>query len=96
MNDIYKPQPSNDGRTKFYVLLPSGKKLKFGDIRYEDYTIHGDDKRKEAYIKRHQAREQWSNPDTKGYWSKNLLWNKKTIRESYEDIKKDLKRKGLL
>lgn len=63
-----------------------GHSIHFGDFHYEDYTQHHDDKRKANYIARHQAREDWTNPLTAGFWSRWLLWNKRTLLESLEDI----------
>jgi hypothetical protein len=65
----------------------------FGNRNYEDYTMHKDETRKSSYIARHKPRENWSasGANTAGYWSKNLLWNKKTIRASLSDIKSTLK-----
>jgi hypothetical protein len=53
--------------------------------------MHKDDKRKEAYIKRHERREDWSitGKDTSGFWSKHLLWNKDTVKASYDDIRQN-------
>jgi hypothetical protein len=35
--------------------------------------------------------EDWSDPSTKGFWSKNILWNKPTIKESLNITKKKFK-----
>ena len=90
MERIYYPYPANDGKHKFYIITKSGKKIKFGQAGASDYTIHKDEARKQRYVNRHKANEQWtkSGIDTAGFWSKNLLWNKSTIKESYSDIKK--------
>ena len=63
------------------VITPDNKKIHFGSPEHENYTIHNDDKRKELYISRHQKREDWNKTgvDTAGFWSKHILWNKKTI-----------------
>lgn len=82
---------SNDAKHKYVVIVNDGTKkktLRFGDIKYQDYTTHKDDERKRNYINRHQNREYWNDPYTKGFWSRWLLWNKKTIRESMKDISK--------
>lgn len=75
---------------KKYMVIVNGKIIHFGDSRYEDFTIHKDEKRKARYIKRHKKNEDWSlnGIDTAGWWSKNLLWNMSSIEESIEDIKK--------
>ena len=55
-----------------------------------DFTIHKDEDRKNRYINRHKKNEDWgkSGIDTAGFWSRWLLWNKPTIKESYQDIKR--------
>ncbi len=59
----------------------------FGQKGASDYTIHGDDDRKEQYLARHEANERWDDPFTAGSLAKNLLWNKKTLKASIADFK---------
>ncbi len=61
----------------------------FGASGYSDVTIHKDEQRKERCTKRHNN-ENWSKSgiDTAGFWSRWLLCNKPTIKDSYMDIKK--------
>ena len=49
-------------KNKKYSILIGHKKIDFGDDRYEDYTQHGDPKRKALYIQRHKKNEDWNNP----------------------------------
>lgn len=81
---------SNSKNKKFDILLFQDgiqiKKLSFGDSRYEDFTQHHDEIRKMLYDSRHKKLEDWDDPFTKGFWSKHLLWNKETLRESADDI----------
>lgn len=63
------------------------RKVSFGAKGMSDYTQHHDDERKERYIKRHRANEDWSDPLTAGFWSKHYLWNLKTKEESLKYIK---------
>ena len=60
----------------------------FGASGYSDYTIHKDNKRKQAYIARHQVNEDFNNPISAGSLSRYILWNKPTIKASIEDYKK--------
>ena len=78
---------STNKNNKFDVVVDN-KKISFGAVGYEDYTIHKDPARKERYISRHAKREDWdkSGVKTAGYWSKHLLWNKDTLRKSIDDI----------
>ena len=71
---------------KFRIITPSGKHVDFGAKGYEDFTIHKDEARKAKYIARHERREHWDDPNTAGFWSRWLLWNKLTINESITDI----------
>jgi len=60
--------------------------IQFGDSRYEDYTMHKDDERKADYIARHKPNEDWTDIHSPEFWSRWLLWNKKTLEESAADI----------
>jgi len=55
------------------------------------YIDHNDDKIKDAWIARHKVRENWEDYFTAGFWSKWVLWNKKTLKESLEDLEKRFK-----
>lgn len=80
---------SNDNKYKYVVTVDNGNKkkiLRFGDKNYEDYTKHKDDDRKKRYINRHVGKERWWDPYSKGFWSRWLLWNKKTIGDSKKNI----------
>lgn len=77
-------------KTKKYrvTFANTGKHVDFGAKGYSDYTIHKDPLRKERYITRHQKRENWKNPYTAGFWSRWLLWEKPTLKESMNVIRK--------
>lgn len=62
----------------------------FGDSKYEDYTEHGDDDRKDQYLSRHRSREDWSDPAAPGFWARWLLWNLPDLEESIEYLEKML------
>lgn len=85
---ILSESPRSD--KKYSIITPNGIKIDFGAKGYEDYTIHHDDKRKARYIARHASRENWTYSGIKsaGFWSLWLLWNKKTIISSINDIEK--------
>lgn len=81
-------------KTKFKVIILDSQAsnkittIKFGDNRYEDFTQHKNEERKRKYIMRHYKNEDWDDIYTKGFWSKNLLWNKPTIEQSIDNIEK--------
>ena len=88
----YYPYIAKDGKHKFYIITKTEKKVYFGQASASDFTKHKDEARKQRYIKRHEKNESqfWnkSGIDTASFWALFLLWNKPTIKESYEDIKK--------
>ena len=67
------------------------KSVSFGDSNYQDYTQHGDLQRKQNYIQRHSARENFNDPMTAGSLALNLLWNKTTLSASYKDFRNKFK-----
>jgi hypothetical protein len=88
---LYKSNLKNK-KYKAVIFYDNKKKtIQFGSNGMSDYTIHKDDDRKKKYIIRHQKRENWNNIKTAGAWSKNLLWNKKTISASIKDMEKRFK-----
>ena len=85
---FYYPYKSDKPNKKYFIITSKGKKIYFGAAGMSDFTKHKDERRKELYINRHKARENWNDKDTPGFWSRWLLWNKPTINESYADIKR--------
>ncbi len=69
------------------VEFLDGQTVHFGSEGYEDYTMHGDERRKKSYLKRHRAEKiGLDRLRTAGFWARWLLWNKKTLKESIDDI----------
>jgi Na+-transporting NADH:ubiquinone oxidoreductase subunit NqrF len=85
MNTFYL-EHSPLANKKLRINLPSGKHIDFGAKGYEDFTTHGDEKRRQRYLARHRKREDWNDLNTAGFWSRWLLWNKPTIRASIQDL----------
>lgn len=67
------------------------KSVSFGAVGYEDFTTHGDLQRKQNYIQRHSAREDFNDPMSAGALSKWILWNKTTLSASYKDFRNKFK-----
>lgn len=93
MNETYYIMRSRLDSKKFTVIIlyPFGTNydiIHFGAKGYSDYTIHNNPIKKINYIARHKPNEDWSNPKTAGFWSRWILWNKKTLAKSVEDVKK--------
>ena len=82
--DLYKPFKSKAKNKKFSVyVMKNGKKtlINFGDSRYQDFTQHKDEKRRESYLKRAKGIKNkagnltWKDKNTSNYWSVHYLWN---------------------
>lgn len=59
---------------RFMVTYDNGITVHFGQAGGQTYIDHGDKAKREAYLKRHQARENWNDPYTAGALSRWLLW----------------------
>jgi Tfp pilus assembly protein FimT len=88
MNKKYFPYKSDRPDKKYFIITNDNKKIYFGQASASDFTLHKDEARKQRYINRHKKNENWNNKDTAGFWSRWLLWEKPTIKESYDNIKK--------
>lgn len=100
---IVQLNKSYDGKHKYIAYISCGcagrdlkncknkKMVKFGAKNYQDYILSGgDETKKKAYIARHQVNEDWSKSGiySPGFWSRWVLWNKPTLKESIKDIEK--------
>jgi len=55
-----------------------------------DFPHHRDPARKKAYILRHEAREHWKDPQTRGFWSRWFLWSATKLPEILQTLRKHL------
>ena len=83
MNNIIIQKSKNKDK-KFTAIIDNKKTVHFGDNRYQDFTLHKDDKRKKSYLSRHKH-DKVNNPNFAGFYATNLLWNKPTLKESIVD-----------
>lgn len=91
---------SNLKNKKWTAVFYDGdhKKVKtthFGDNRYNDYTQHHDNMRKQAYIDRHQKNEDWTDYMSAGTLSKHLLWTHKDFNKALSEYLKTFNLKAL-
>jgi len=72
-----------------------GKRLKaqfatrtvhFGAKGGSTFLEHGDVTTKRNWEKRHKVREDWRDYDTAGALSKHVLWNRRTLAASLQDL----------
>ena len=59
----------------------------FGATGYKDFTQHKDEDRKANYLKRHKANEDWTDPQTAGFWARHLLWNRASLQASARELR---------
>ena len=80
-------------KQKYDARIDGSKTVSFGQKGASDFTKHKNTDRKERYIDRHKAREDWtkSGVKTAGFYNKHVLWNKPTLKESIDDINKRFK-----
>lgn len=72
-------EPATDGVHKWVGVFTDAvekreRRVPFGAKGYSDYTQHHDKLRRERYLTRHRARENWNDPMTAGALSKYILW----------------------
>jgi len=82
---------TNPKKKYMAIFYENGKRIKtthFGCAGMSDYTKHKDKARKQRYMNRHKATENWQKPMSAGSLSRYILWNKPTLRASISDYKK--------
>lgn len=93
----YILKPSNKKEKKLMIITPSGRTIHFGSkgcgdfIKYSKRDYDLADMKKESYIKRHsKLNENWSEKglETAGFWARWILWNKRTLQSSIDDVNK--------
>ena len=89
MNIIIKPSHLAD--KKFDAIINNKKTIPFGQKGASDFTINKNEDQKNRYINRHKKRENWNDPMTAGFFSKNILWNKTSLNESIKDTNRRFK-----
>jgi TFIIF-interacting CTD phosphatase-like protein len=81
---LYKPFKSSAKNKKMSVfVMKNGKKklIHFGDTRYQDFTTHKDEKRRQNYLKRTAGiRDKDGNltkddKNSANYWARLRLWS---------------------
>ena len=84
-----KPSARSGKKMEAKFRKPNGRTLTvhFGAAGMSDYTMHHDEARKENYLSRHRARENWNDPTSAGALSRWILWNKKSLSASIADYK---------
>jgi len=87
---------STDPDKKYMATFEDNGRTKtthFGAAGMTDYTLSKDPERRAAYLRRHQANENWNDPTSAGALSRWLLWGPSTSLR--ENLNAFIKRFGL-
>ena len=81
---------SRDLADKKWKVELEGRTVRFGAKGYEDYTMHGDDERRQSYLQRHRPNQNWTKNGrfTAGFWARWLLWEKPSMQQAIEHMQK--------
>ena len=88
---LIKVIPSNKPAKKYEAVFSNGKSVHFGSKTSNTYLDNGDKTKRENYLNRHKANEDWNNPMSKGSLSRWILWNMPSLEDSIKDFKKRFK-----
>ena len=84
-------KPSTSKAKKYTAIFYDGdKKVKtthFGSAGMSDYTKNKDPERKQRYLDRHRANENWNDKFSAGALSRWVLWNKTSLSASIANYK---------
>lgn len=69
-----KLQASTKKDKRFMITFKNGKTVHFGSKNGKTYIDHGDQQKREAYLKRHAVNEDWDDPYSAGALARWLLW----------------------
>ena len=89
MNIIIK-RSKTEGK-KFHAIIDDSKTVSFGQKGASDFTLHKNEDRKNRYINRHKKNAQWNNPNTAGFYSRWIAWEKPTLKEAVSNVNKKFK-----
>jgi hypothetical protein len=93
-----KPSTNKEKKLMAQFMVDEKKRtIHFGAKGYFDYTLYYKqnkelaEKKKKAYIARHEKNEDFSDPLSAGSLARWILWNKETVESSINDFKKKFK-----
>jgi hypothetical protein len=79
---LLRLEKPHTGKHKWIAIFSNGKRVPFGAVGYDDYTLLGNNaegiKRREAYRRRHKKDLDTHDPYRPGYLSYYILWGDTT------------------
>ena len=101
---IVKSSNPNKKYDAIFMVDGKQKKISFGSSNYRDFVLINDKDSKfylpkildrevvkSSYIRRHEKREDWTNPLTAGALSRYILWDKPNFNSAIRAFKKRFK-----
>jgi hypothetical protein len=85
---LVRLEAARDGKHKWIAHFANGRKTRFGDIKYEDYTQHRDMERRRLYRLRNAKHLDTRDPYRAGYLSYWILWNTTDIDTNVREYNK--------
>lgn len=82
---------SSDRPTKRYKVKYNNKWVHFGSRDGSTYIDHQNQQLKNAWLARHSKLSNFSDPSKPSFWSRYILWNKKTLSSSIQDVRNRIK-----
>ena len=90
MKEYILKKSTNKGKRYVIIMPDENHKHHFGSDVGKTYIDGRTDKEKKAWEARHKGDKNYNNIHSGIYWSKNLLWNKKSLKESIKSLEKKL------
>lgn len=86
---LVRLERANGGKHKWIAHFADGRKTRFGQYGAEDYTMHKDKVRRDAYRARHAKDLATNDPYRAGYLSMHILWgDSKDINKNVREFNK--------
>ena len=89
MKEYILKKSQNMGK-RYVIIMGDTMKHHFGSAGGKTYIDGRSDVEKAAWIARHKGDKNYNNKHSGIYWSRWLLWSKKTLDESIKDMEKRL------
>lgn len=66
--------PAEKGSIKKFYTYYNQRKIYFGDSRFDDYLIHGNEARRELFHQRFRGSKFYNDKNSPLYYSQQILW----------------------
>ena len=89
--EVVITKSKNSSKKKYDARIDGTKTASFGEQGASDFTIHKNTDRKEAYIARHKAREDWNKSNIASpAWMSRYIMGKPTLKGAVDNANKNI------